>query len=65
MPVFYMVCRPYTVRRKIVEIIEKNKTITVTHGEIPKPQAEEKPKPVTKEEPIYRYGTFVRVIPGK
>jgi uncharacterized membrane protein YdbT with pleckstrin-like domain len=59
MPAFRMVGRPYTIRRKIAEIIEKNKTITVIHGELPK--AKLKPEPV-EEEPIYRYGTFVRVI---
>ena len=59
-PVFYLVSRPYALRRKIVEIIEKNKTITVVHGYLPKPI----PAPVIKEDPIYRYGTFVRVLPG-
>ena len=61
MPVFYMVARPYGLRRKIVEIIERNKTITVVHGELPwtKPAV----KQVEEEEPLYRYGTFVRVMP--
>jgi uncharacterized membrane protein YdbT with pleckstrin-like domain len=54
---FRMVCRPYALRRKIVGIIEKNKAITVVHGELPKLKP---PEPV--EEPIYRYGTFVRVL---
>ena len=54
--VFRMIGRPYAVRRKIVNIIEKNKAITVVHGELPKV------KQVVKEEPIYRYGTFVRVL---
>ena len=62
--VFYMVCRPYAVRRKIVEIIEKNKTVTVVHGDLPKAQPVVKPEPVAEEEPMYRYGTFVRVIPA-
>ena len=62
MPVFYMVCKPFAVRRKIVDIIEKNKTITVLHDELPKPAPVVKPEPVTEEEPLYRYGTFVRVI---
>jgi uncharacterized membrane protein YdbT with pleckstrin-like domain len=58
MPAFRMVGRPYALRRKIVKIIEKNKAITVVHGDLPKPKP---PEPV-KEEPIYRYGTFVRVL---
>jgi len=58
MPAFRMVGRPFALRRKIVRIIEKNKAITVIHGELPKPKPPEPPK----EEPIYRYGTFVRVL---
>jgi len=57
-PIFHMVCRPYALRRKITAIIEKNKTITVVHGELPKLKP---PVPVPAE-PIYRYGTFVRVL---
>jgi uncharacterized membrane protein YdbT with pleckstrin-like domain len=53
--VFRMVDRPYALRRKIVDIIEKNKTITVVHGELPRVEPVE-------EEPAYRYGTFIRVI---
>jgi membrane protein YdbS with pleckstrin-like domain len=61
MPAFCMVGRPYALRRKIAGIIEKNKTITVFHGGFPK----EKPVPEpVEEEPIYRYGTFVRVMEG-
>jgi membrane protein YdbS with pleckstrin-like domain len=63
MPAFHMVCRPYSIRRKIAGIIEKNKAITVIHGEFPKAKPEIKPEPV-EEEPIYRYGTFVRGIEG-
>jgi len=59
MPVFYMVARPYNLRRKIVDVIEKNKAITVVHGNIPKPKIAVKPV----EEPFNRYGTFVRVLP--
>jgi len=55
---FRMVCRPYALRRKIVAIIEKNKAITVVHGELPKLKP---PEPVV-EEPLYRYGTFVKVL---
>lgn len=62
MPVFYMVWRPYTLRKKIFEIIEKNKTITVIHGDLPKVKPSAKPEPAAEEEPINRYGTFVRVI---
>ncbi|MDR2576293.1 MAG: PH domain-containing protein [Treponema sp.] len=58
MPVFRMVCRPYALRRKIVAIIEKNKAITVVHGELPKIKP---PEPVVQE-PLYRYGTFVKVL---
>jgi len=65
LPVFKMVHRPYALRRKIVDIIEKNKTITVVHGALPKAAPPiPKPEPVAQEEPIYRYGTFVRVLPG-
>jgi uncharacterized membrane protein YdbT with pleckstrin-like domain len=66
MPVFQMVSKPYALRRKIVEIVEKNKAITVIHGEAPvteKP-AEAKPQPPMEKEPLYRYGTFVRVLPN-
>ncbi|MDR0289461.1 MAG: PH domain-containing protein [Treponema sp.] len=60
--VFYMVAKPYALRRKIVEIIEKNKAITIVHGDIPR---EEVPEPTVEveKEPLYRYGTFVRVLP--
>jgi len=63
MPTFFMVARPYGLRRKIVDIIERNKNITVIHGELPQTdlaykQAEPEP------EPLYRYGTFVRVLPN-
>jgi len=60
MPVFYMVARPYGVRRKIVEIIERNKTITVVHGDIPREKLAV--KKTEEPEPLYRYGTFVRVL---
>jgi uncharacterized membrane protein YdbT with pleckstrin-like domain len=59
-PAFRMVGRPYALRRKIARIIEKNKAITVVHGNFPKPKPPEPPK----EEPLYRYGTFVKVIKG-
>ncbi|MDR2597519.1 MAG: PH domain-containing protein [Treponema sp.] len=59
-PVFFSVCHPFALRRKIVEIIEKNKTITVVHGDLPKPPPVEKPAP--KEDPLYLFGTFVRVV---
>jgi len=63
MPAFYMVARPYGLRRKIVNIIEKNKTITVIHGDPSKVNIPPKPEPVMEPEPLYRYGTFVRVLP--
>jgi len=63
MPVFYMVSKPYGLRRKIVDIIEKNKTFTVVHGDIPKVKPAVVAKPTEESEPIYRYGTFVRVLP--
>jgi len=56
MPVFFLVMKPYALRRKIATIIEKNKAITVIHGEPPRPVV----KPPVVEEPI-EYGTFVRV----
>jgi membrane protein YdbS with pleckstrin-like domain len=65
-PVFYMICKPYALRRKIVEAIEKNKTIKVIHGDMPIPSSEEMQEPVMKniveKEPFYGYGTIVRVI---
>jgi len=61
MPVFFMVARPYGLRRKIVGIIEKNKAITVVHGELPR--AAPAIKQIVEEEPFYRYGSFVRVLP--
>jgi len=60
-PAFHMVCKPYALRRKIVRIIDKNKVITVIHGDLP---AVKPPSPEPAEEPIYRYGTFVKVIGG-
>ncbi|MDR0475607.1 MAG: PH domain-containing protein [Treponema sp.] len=65
MPVFYMVYKPYTLRRKIVDIIEKNKVINVVHGDLPWTKPAEKPRPKVQEEPFYRYGTFVRVMRDK
>lgn len=62
-PMFYMVSKPYALRRKITKIMEKNKAITVVHGELPGRKV-----PVVKEpeeEPIYRYGSFVRVMPDR
>jgi len=61
LPTFFMVYRPYALRRKIVEIIEKNKTITVVHGNL-LPKAPQIEKPKGKEDPLYLFGTFVRVV---
>jgi uncharacterized membrane protein YdbT with pleckstrin-like domain len=63
MPSFYMVARPFTFRKKLAGIIEKNKTVTVVYGELPREKPVAKPKPEIKQEPIYRYGTFVRILP--
>jgi membrane protein YdbS with pleckstrin-like domain len=65
MPVFSMVCKPYALRRKIVDIIEKNKAITVVYGDMSKvkPQAKPKREPEIEPEPLSRYGIFVRVLP--
>jgi len=63
MPVFYMVARPYALRRRIVNIVEKNKTITVVHGDPSKVKLPPKLEPIEEPEPLYRYGTFVRVLP--
>ena len=53
--VFYMVRKPYALRRKVVEIIEKSKAVTVIHGKIPN---YERPKrPVIDD--TYLWGTFV------
>ena len=60
MPVFHMVHKPYALRRKIVEIIEKDKVIRVVHGDLPK--IKPKPEPI-KPEPVNDdpnlYGRFV------
>jgi membrane protein YdbS with pleckstrin-like domain len=61
--VFYMVARPYVLRKKLINIIEKNKTVTVVYGELPREKPVAKPQPEIEKEPIYRYGTFVRVLP--
>jgi membrane protein YdbS with pleckstrin-like domain len=60
-PLFFMVRKPYIVRRKIVEFVEKNKLINVVHGSIPRLAPVKPPKP-PKEEPPYLFGTFVRVV---
>jgi membrane protein YdbS with pleckstrin-like domain len=57
MPIFYMIQKPYALRRRIVDIIEKNKTIHIIHGELPKPRLVIKPEQI-KEDP-YMWGTFV------
>jgi len=62
MPAFYMAARPYGLRRKIVSIIERNKTITVVHGDLPKAKPAVK-KPKEEQEPFGRYGTFIKVLP--
>jgi uncharacterized membrane protein YdbT with pleckstrin-like domain len=59
-PTFFGVARPYALRRKIVEIIEKNKTVSVVHGNLPKPPPVVRPAP--KEDPLYLFGNFVRVV---
>jgi len=59
---FFGVARPYAIRRKIVEIIEKNKTVSVVHGNLPKPPPVIKPTPKAKEDPLYLFGNFVRVV---
>ena len=64
-PVFFMVSHPYIFRRNIADVIEKNKIITVIHGDLPKAAPAARPKPIPREESIYRYGAFVRVMPEK
>jgi uncharacterized membrane protein YdbT with pleckstrin-like domain len=61
MLVYKMVAKPYAFRKKLADVIEKNKTVTVVQGDLPK--EEPKPKPVVQEPP-YRYGTFVRIPPN-
>jgi hypothetical protein len=62
-PAFYMVCRPFALRRKIAEIIEKNKVITMVQGrQLPRVHTSGG-KQSASEEPLSRYGTFVRVLP--
>jgi uncharacterized membrane protein YdbT with pleckstrin-like domain len=65
MTTFYMVARPFTFRKKLIGVIEKNKAITVVHGELPqeKPPAGLGSEPKLEPEPIFRYGTFVKVLP--
>jgi uncharacterized membrane protein YdbT with pleckstrin-like domain len=62
-PLFFMVCKPYSLRLKIVEFVEKNKLINVVHGSLPRLAPVKQPKP-PKEEPPYLFGTFVRVLQG-
>jgi len=64
-PTFFGVARPFVLRRKIIEIIEKNKRITVVHGNLPKPPPVVKPVPKAKEDPLYLFGNFVRVVKPK
>jgi len=59
MPVFYMVNKPYALRRRIVDIIEKNKMIHIIRGDLPKPKPVAKPEPI-KEDPLM-WGTFVKM----
>jgi hypothetical protein len=63
MPQFKMVARPFAFRKKLANVIEKNKTFTVVYGELPREKPVAKPKPEAEREPLYRYGTFVRVLP--
>ncbi|MDR3020119.1 MAG: PH domain-containing protein [Treponema sp.] len=58
-PAFFTIYRPFALRKKIAEIIEKNKRITVVQGAFPKPVVKE---PKVKEDPLYLFGTFVRVV---
>jgi membrane protein YdbS with pleckstrin-like domain len=58
-PMFFMVCKPYRIRRMIVDITEKNKAITVIHEALKPPMPT---TPAKIEEPLHRYGTFVRVL---
>ena len=58
MPVFLMIHKPFSIRRKIADVIEKSKRITVVHGDLPRPYTETVPE---IEEPSYLYGTFVKV----
>jgi uncharacterized membrane protein YdbT with pleckstrin-like domain len=60
-PLFYMAARPYALRRKVVDFVEKNKLINVVHGSIPRLAPVKPPKP-PKEDPPYLFGTFVRVV---
>jgi len=64
-PAFFGVARPFALRRRIIEIIEKNKTITVVHGNLPKPPPLIKPAPKAKEDPLYLFGNFVRIVKPK
>jgi len=57
---FYMVQKPHAFRRKVVEILEKDKIITVIHGNIPKYVRPEKPKPKPIDD-TYLWGNFVKV----
>ena len=50
--VFFMVCKPYTLRRKIAKIIEKNKIIHVVHGGLPD-NTPPPPPPVTEDPYIW------------
>ena len=62
--IFHMISHPYILRRKIIDIIEKNKAIAVVRGELPKAKTTAERPESAKNEPIYRYGTFSRVLAG-
>ncbi|MFP3089436.1 PH domain-containing protein [Treponema sp. TIM-1] len=59
-----MVRRPYTVRRKIYNIIEKNKKITIIREENPKPDFIIE-KTQDKQIKLIDYGIFVTSYPAK
>jgi uncharacterized membrane protein YdbT with pleckstrin-like domain len=63
MPRFIMICRPFALRRKITEIIEKNKVITVVHGE--RKMAKQISIPEESVPAEIEYGTFVTVLDGR
>ena len=61
MPRFFMIHSPFAIRRKVVEIIEKNKRVTVVNGQFPKPPSAAK-DPKAKDDPAYLHGNFVRIM---
>jgi hypothetical protein len=61
-PRYSAIRKPLKVRRIIYDIMEKNKKITITREDLPKPVFIKEVKPT--REPEIQYGTFVTSYPA-